>query len=350
VTASPALVDGADAEARRLGIHRSVTPAGALPHIADVLDPSEPANEYEVVLDVERLAVDATSFRAIRERSDGDPERMADTIAAIVSEHGKLQNPWTGSGGVLLGRVRSAGPSAATPGLGTGEAVVPLASLIAVPLALDDVGPVDPAIPHVPVRGRAIVTGAMFCGRLPDDLPTAVALTAFDVYPAASHTRALATPGSRVLVLGAGHGGQLAIAAAREAVGPEATVVAVDVSSDALAHARAIDPAVLTIEADVTDPLAVTRALDARGAGRADLTLLCTSVHGAEGTALVASAPRATIVFFSTATRFAAAALGADAVGAQPQLLIPCGLTDDRGEYALTLLRSSPALRAAFGA
>jgi L-erythro-3,5-diaminohexanoate dehydrogenase len=350
VTVTPARIDGADAEARRLGIHRSIAPVGALPHIADVLDPGKPANEHEILLDVETLAVDATSFRAIRDHSDGDPERMAETIAEIVAEHGKLQNPWTGSGGVLLGRVRSAGASAATPGLAAGDAVVPLASLIAIPLALDDVGPVDPAVPQVPVRGRAIVTGAMFCARVPDDLPRAIALTAFDVYPAASHVRDLAAPGARVLVLGAGHGGLLALAAAREAVGPEGTVATVDVSPRALAHARAIDPAVLAVEADVTDPLAVTRALDACGAGRADLTVLCTSVRGAEGTALLASAPRATVVFFSTATRFAAAALGADAVGAQPRLLIPCGLTDDRGEYALTLLRTSPALRAAFAA
>jgi L-erythro-3,5-diaminohexanoate dehydrogenase len=345
-----AVADSADPEARRLGIHRSVAPAAALPHIADVLDPGKPANEYEVLLDVEMLAIDATSFRAIRDHSDGDPERMADTIAEIVADHGKLQNPWTGSGGVLLGRVRSAGASAATPQLAVGEAVVPLASLISIPLALDDVGPVDPAFAHVPVRGRAIVTGAMFCARVPDDLPTTVALMAFDVYPAASHVRDLASPGERVLVLGAGHGGLLAIAAAREAVGPKGAIATVDVSPRALAHARAIDPAVLTVEADVTDPLAVARALDAVGAGRADLTVLCTSMQGAEGTALLASAPRATIVFFSTATRFAAAALGADAVGAQPRLLIPCGLTDDRGEYALTLLRTLPALRAAFGA
>jgi L-erythro-3,5-diaminohexanoate dehydrogenase len=347
---TPALVDLADPEARRLGIHRSAAPAGALPHIADVLDPSEPANEYEVLLDVETLAVDATSFRAIRDQARRDPERMADTIADVVAQRGKLQNPWTGSGGVLLGRVRSAGPRAATPGLAAGEAVVPLASLIAIPLVLDDVGPVDPDFPQVPVRGRAVVTGAMLCARVPDDLPATIALTAFDVYPAASHVRELATPGSRVLVLGAGHGGLLAIAAARQAVGPEGSVAAVDVSTRALAHARAIDPAIVAVEADVTDPLAVTRALDARDAGRADLTLLCTSVAGAEGTAVLASDPRATIVFFSTATRFAAAALGADAIGSQPRLLIPCGLTDDRGEYALTLLRTLAPLRAAFGA
>jgi L-erythro-3,5-diaminohexanoate dehydrogenase len=109
-----------------------------------------------------------------------------------------------------------------------------------------------------------------------------------------------------------------------------------------------VDPALVTVAADVTDPLSVVSGLDAAGAGRPDLTLLCTSVAGAEGTALLAGGPRATIVFFSTATRYAAAALGADAIGAQPRMLIPCGLTDDRGEYALELVRRIPALRSGF--
>ena len=58
---------------------------------------------------------------------------------------------------------------------------------------------------------------------------------------------------------------------------------------------------------------------------------------------------RGTIVFFSTATRFAAAALRADAVGSQAQLIIPNGLTEDRGEFALELLRAVAPLRVAFG-
>jgi L-erythro-3,5-diaminohexanoate dehydrogenase len=122
-------------------------------------------------------------------------------------------------------------------------------------------------------------------------------------------------------------------------------ITAVDIDSDALERAREVDPGVVTIRADVTDPLEVTGPMDVA----ADLTLVCTSVPGAEGAALLATASRGTIVFFSTATRFAAAALGADAVGSQAALVIPNGLTDDRGQLALTLLRDVPALRRAFG-
>jgi L-erythro-3,5-diaminohexanoate dehydrogenase len=339
---SPAVLDPPSAE--RIGVHRSLDLQGTLPHLARVLDASSPPNVYEAELEVETLAIDATSFADLRARAGGDPAQIATSIAAIVAERGKLQNPRTGSGGVLLGRVVSVGPNHATSDLQPGELVVPLASLIAIPLRLEAVGPVDPGSAQVPVRGRAIVTGSMLCARVPVDLPRAVALTALDVYPAASHARDLAEPGMSVLVLGAGHAGLLALAAAREALGACGALTVVDLDPAALERATEVDPDTITVQADVTDPLAVA----ARLAERADLTLLCTSVAGAEGAALLATAPRGTIVFFSTATTFAGAALGADALGSQPQLIIPCGLTDDRGEYAFGLLRAIPALREAF--
>jgi L-erythro-3,5-diaminohexanoate dehydrogenase len=186
----------------------------------------------------------------------------------------------------------------------------------------------------------------MLCALVPDDLQRAVSLAALDVYPAASHVRDLAQPGTEVLILGAGHAGLLALAAAREAVGPLGMISVIDRDQAALDRALAVDPGVRAVHGDVTDPMSVARRL----ASRADLTLLCTSVAGAEGAALLATAPRGTIVFFSTATTFPAAALGADAIGSQPRLLIPAGLSDDRGEYAFDLLRSNPSLYEAFQA
>jgi L-erythro-3,5-diaminohexanoate dehydrogenase len=64
----------------------------------------------------------------------------------------------------------------------------------------------------------------------------------------------------------------------------------------------------------------------------------------------VATADTGTILFFSTATTFAAAGLGADALGSRARLVIPNGLTRDQGEYAFELLRRVPELRRAFEA
>jgi L-erythro-3,5-diaminohexanoate dehydrogenase len=225
--------------------------------------------------------------------------------------------------------------------------VVPLASLIAIPLELEAVGPLSPSSPQVPVRGRAVVTGRMACASVPDDLPLGAVLTALDVYPAASHARAMAAPGDHVLVLGAGHAGLLAAAAAHEAVGEAGRVTALDASEAALARMRAARPATVTVLADATDPVAALAALGARGLPRADLTLVCTSVGGCEGTAILATDEAGAVLFFSTATSFPAAALGADSVSSTTRLVIPNGYTADRGSYALDLLRRDPALRAA---
>jgi L-erythro-3,5-diaminohexanoate dehydrogenase len=324
------------ADAGVLGVARSVEPPGVLPYIARRLDAQSPAGEHEAELEVEALHVDATSFRVIRERCDGDEGRMAALILDVVRERGKLQNPWTGSGGILAGRVTRAGARFWQPEL-LGELVVPLASLVAIPLRLDEVGPVSS--PHVPARGRAIVTGRMSCAVVPDDLPLAATMSALDVYPAASHARSLTRPGDHVLVLGAGNAGLLAAAAADEAGG---VVTAVDVAPAALERVATAK----RVHADATDSVAVLSALDRR----ADLTLVCTSVPGCEATAILATEDTGAVLFFSTATSFPAAALGADGISSHARLLIPNGYTEDRGAYALDLLRRLPSLRAAFEA
>jgi L-erythro-3,5-diaminohexanoate dehydrogenase len=117
------LISSAD----RVGIARALDPPGTLPHIARVIDAETRAEPWEAEIDVEMLAVDATSYRALREHCDGDPRRMESLIGSIVAERGKLQNPWTGSGGVLMGRVRAVGPAYQGSDVEIGELVVPLA-------------------------------------------------------------------------------------------------------------------------------------------------------------------------------------------------------------------------------
>jgi len=329
----------------RLGAWRAIEPGGVPLHAAHRVDARSPANEFEAEIDVELVCVDSTSYAELRRRSGDDPAQIAALIGRIVAEHGKLQNPWTGSGGVLAGRLSRAGARYDASPAHVGELVVPLASLIAVPLELEHVGPVSVTTTHVPVRGRAIVTGAMQLATVGDELELDVAISVLDVFPAASYACSLARPGGHVLVLGAGHAGLLALVAAREAVGADGRVTAVDIAADALERARRLDPAVAAIKADVSEALTVAGSLAAAGLARPDLTLVCTTVAGAEAAALLASAPDGRIVFFSTATSFAAAALGADAVGCAAQLIIPNGLTEDRGSYALGLVRRNGLLR-----
>ena len=335
-----------------LGSWRTLAPAGALLHVADRIDASAPPNEFEALIEVDLLHVDATSFAQIASFCDGDPERMTARLIEIVAARGALRNPTTGSGGVARGRVVSVGTKHDS-GAQVGDLVVPLVSLITLPLILDEVGPVDPRRPEVPVRGRAVITGRMPVMVVPDDLREC-ALPAADVYPVASYVAERARRGDHVVVLGAGVAGMLGAVAACEAVGPDGAVTVVDRSADALARvARACDEVVegstaVTVTADATDAVGVATAVRDAGRSPADLTLACTSARGCEGTALLVTATNGTVLFFSTATSFAAAALGSDPLGLASRLELSNGVTRDHGALTLELLRRHPLLRTAF--
>src|SRR5690349_7377683 len=98
-----------------LGLHRVIEPAGALPQAAWRLDPSPELWPDETRVRVDRLNLDAASFRQLTEAAGGDPDKLRAAVLGIVAERGKMQNPETGSGGMLTGVVHEAGP-AALPG------------------------------------------------------------------------------------------------------------------------------------------------------------------------------------------------------------------------------------------
>src|SRR5215471_10031306 len=91
------------------GLHRVLDPPGALPQAARRLDASPKAGEDEIAVRVRALSVDSASFRQMLEAERDKGEEIAAQILRIVGERGKLQNPVTGSGGMLIGVVEEVG-------------------------------------------------------------------------------------------------------------------------------------------------------------------------------------------------------------------------------------------------
>src|SRR6476620_7090760 len=94
---------------QQLGADRVLDPGVVLPQRAERLNPSGPVRPYELEVAVERLCLDSTSLRNLHERAGGDIDRMAARIVEIVESRGKMHNPETESGGVLLGTVVGVG-------------------------------------------------------------------------------------------------------------------------------------------------------------------------------------------------------------------------------------------------
>ena len=87
-----------------------------------------------------------------------------------------------------------------------------------------------------------------------------------------------------------------------------------------------------------------------RRSGRpADITVVCVDVPGCEHGAILATSPEGgTVIFFSMATSFTAAALGAEGLAADTTMLIGNGYTPGHAEYAFDLLRARAGVRELF--
>jgi L-erythro-3,5-diaminohexanoate dehydrogenase len=332
------------------GLRRVVSPAGALPQRAEVLDPALPLGEDELAIAVEALNVDAASLRQIEGAVGRDPGRIGEELLRIVRARGKLHNPVTGSGGMLIGRARAIGPRHPAAGaLRPGDRIATLVSLSLTPLRIDAIRAVRPELDRVECEGEAILFATGLWAELPPDLPERVALAALDVCGAPALVARHVRPGMRVLVIGAGKSGALVAVQARESLGQGGALALADRSAAALDALDALGVSDARLHVDATDPLAVLAAVEAAG-GRFDLVVSCTSLPGTEMGAILAAKDGGTVIFFSMATSFTAAALGAEGVGKDATLVIGNGYVPGHALLTLDLLRRHPRLRLLFEA
>ncbi|GIE91871.1 L-erythro-3,5-diaminohexanoate dehydrogenase [Actinoplanes regularis] len=329
-----------------VGLSRVVEPAGVLPQAAWRLNASPEIGPDEVRIRVQRLNLDAASYRQLAQKHEGDGEKIRAEVLEIVETRGKMHNPVTGSGGMLIGVVEQVGPESPL-GVKPGDRVATLVSLTLTPLRITDgLKAWDGLSEQVPAEGTAILFGRSIVGVLPDDLPPELALAVYDVCGAPALVdrvvRGYREP--TVLVLGgAGKSGSLSLAAAKRAGARTQAIVVSEAERDTLARVGVADQIAI---ADARNPVEVAASFDRP----AEITVVCVDVPGCEHGAILATAPGGTVIFFSMATSFSAAALGAEGLAADVTMLVGNGYVPGHAEFAVDLLRTTPAVRALFEA
>jgi len=357
-----------------LGLHRVLEPPGVLPQAAWRLDASPALAPGEVRIRVDRLNLDAASYRHLRETYAGDPDKIRTAVLDIITTRGKMQNPVTNSGGMLTGTVDEVDPESPL-GLKPGQRIATLVSLTLTPLAITD-GLIswDAQSEQVPCQGHAILFERSIAAVLPDDLPVPLSLAVMDVCGAPALTSRVVQRGAVVAVIGAaGKSGSLSAAAARQAgashvigIVPSAfeadllrnLPAAQDGGAAGSAHGvrsrREPNPpapesplADVVVITDARDPVTLAKKVEAAG-GPADVTVVCVDVPGCEGGAILSTKQGGTVIFFSMATNFAAAALGAEGLAADVTMLVGNGYVPGHADLALGLIRGVPAVRNLF--
>lgn len=333
------------------GLHRVLDDRLVLPQAAQRLDTARELWPDEVRIRTERLNLDAASFRQLERTHAGDGDRVRAAVLDIVASRGKMQNPETGSGGMLVGTVEEVGPESPL-GLEVGDRVATLVSLTLTPLVIEDgLAGWDGRSEQVPCDGYAVLFGRSIAAVIPDDLDPALSLAVMDVCGAPALTaRVVAEYGASgrpivAVVGGAGKSGSLSLAAARRAGAGRTIGVVPNEREAALLTATGLADEVVL--ADATDPVALRDAVAGAG-GPADVTVVCVDVPGCEGGAILATAEGGTVIFFSMATSFSAAALGAEGLAADVRMLVGNGYVPGHAALALDLLRAEEGVRSLF--
>ena len=333
-----------------VGLHRVLEPHGVLPQAALRLDVDPAISSSEVRISLERLNLDAASFRQLTEQAGGDGELVRERVLKLISAQGKMHNPVTGSGGMLIGVVSEVGQDSPLE-LRVGQRVATLVSLTLTPLQVTDgLSSWDGRSEQVPAAGHAILFARSIVAVLPEDLPVDLALACLDVCGAPALVdrvvRDRVTRGGTavsVAVIGAGgKSGSLSLAAARAAGAVRLVgVVPTQREADDLRAANLADEIAI---ADARDPVALSEAVGKP----VDVTVVCVDVKGCEGGAILATAQGGTIIFFSMATSFTAAALGAEGLAADVTMLVGNGYVPGHADMAVNLIRTNAGVRALF--
>lgn len=335
----------------KYGTHRVIEPKGVLPQPAKKIDNDMNIYDNEILIDVQALNIDSASFTQIEEEAGHDVEKIKAKILEIVGERGKQQNPVTGSGGMLIGTVAQIGKDLEGKiDLKVGDKIATLVSLSLTPLKIEEILDVKPDIDRVEVKAQAILFESGIYAKLPEDMSENLALAALDVAGAPAQTAKLVKPGDSVLVLGAGgKSGMMCCYEAKKRVGPTGNVVAIvrrEESAKELLEAGFVHEARI---ASATQPIEVLEAaLDANNGQEYDIAINVVNIENTEMSTILPVRDNGTVYFFSMATSFTKAALGAEGVGKDVTMIIGNGYSKDHAAITLEELRESETLRKIF--
>ena len=333
------------------GTHRVIEPKGVLPQPAEKIDNTMEIYDNEILIDVQTLNIDSASFTQIQEQAKGDIEEIKKIMIGIVEKQGKHKNPVTGSGGMLTGTVKEIGPALeGKTDLKVGDKIATLVSLSLTPLVIEEILEVRPDVDQVDIKGQAILFESGIYAVLPDNMPENLALSVLDVAGAPAQAAKLVKSGDTVVVIGGGgKSGLLCLYEAKKRAGVTGKVICIGGSEKSTNRARKLGLADEYFAADAKDAIYVyNKIMELTDGKLADLVINCVNIPNTEMASILATKDGGTVYFFSMATSFTKAALGAEGVGKDVNMIVGNGYTKGHAAISLNLLRESEVLRKIF--
>lgn len=323
------------------GLHR-VVGEKVLPQMAAKISPELPLHETELLIDVETLNIDSASFHQLMEAHGKDLKKVETAILDIVMTRGKMQNPVTNSGGMLIGKVVQKG-NKFKKSVEVGDHIATLVSLTLTPLKIEKIIKIIPEKEQVVIKGQAILFSSGIFSKLPSDYSPGCALSLLDVCGAPAQTANLVKPGMKLGIIGAGKSGFLCALAAYDILKNGKDITIFDYSQKALDHVSEFGLGFKTQQMNATNP---AEAIDYISKHTPfDLVINVTNVMNCEMNAILMTRDHGTTYFFSMATSFTKAALGAEGVGKDIKMLVGNGYCENHAKMTFELVNKYPEIK-----
>ncbi len=319
------------------GLHRVKDNENKFPQAAARLDNSMQPQPDEILLNVITLNIDSNSFRQLKQANGNDERKISVAILDIVKSRGKMHNPVTNSGGMLVGDVITVGNNIDGV-IKPGDTIATLVSLTLTPLQIDEIISVSLNEAQLQVKGKAILFKDSPFTQIPADLNRRIALSALDVCGAPRLIQVHAKQKDSVLILGGGTSGILSAIAALDTGNTSVTII--EKNTQRIEQINSLGLPFLIECCDVS----ITKEYIGYQ-NNFDLVFDCTNVPDVEMAAIICAKPEGKILYFNTATSFTQAALGAEGIGKQVTMIIGNGFYPHHAAYTLDLLRKYPQIQ-----
>ncbi|MCK9224031.1 MAG: L-erythro-3,5-diaminohexanoate dehydrogenase [Candidatus Muirbacterium halophilum] len=331
------------------GAHRVIEPVGVLPQPAKKIN-----NDFsliydnEILVDVEILNIDSASFTQIKEQAENNSEKIKEIILNIVEEKGKMQNPVTGSGGMFIGKVKKIGNLLKNKiKLKEGDKIASLVSLSLTPLKIEKIIEVKKQIDQVIVKAQAILFESGIYSVLPDDIPASLALAVLDVCGAPAQTARFVKLNNTVVIIGAGgKSGVLCAYEARKRVGRNGKIIGIEYSDNNIENLKKLGICDVILKLNACDALLCYEEISKYTNGElADVVINSVNIENTEMASIMMCKDKGLVYFFSMATSFTKAALGAEGVGKDVDMIVGNGYTKGHADLTLDIVRESSQIR-----
>ncbi len=333
----------------KYGTNRVIEPKGVLPQAATKVDNTMEIYDNEILIDVITLNIDSASFTQIKNACNKDILDMEKMILDIVKTKGKMQNPVTGSGGMLIGSIAKIGKDFPDKSIQVGDKIATLVSLSLTPLKINKINSVNIDNDQVNIDGQAVLFESGIYAKVPSDMDEHLVLAALDVAGAPAQVDKLVKEGDTVAIIGAaGKSGVLCAYQAMINAGPKGKVIGVVNEEKQIAQLQELDLCHEVVLADATNAIDVYEKVLGVNKEAVDVTINVVNVPNTEMSCILITKDTGVVYFFSMATSFTKAALGAEGVGSDVTMIIGNGYTKGHADLTLNLVNNAPKIKALF--